>query len=352
MSLKNLEPDGLLILPRLRIQNANAISSPLTHGFPSMTAFLGFMWALGRKMADAGIPLKPEKIGVICHWHQEQVVDGYVKTFHLTRNPVGKDGSSAAIVEEGRIHLDVTLVLQLSAVMQADEGHVLFQSDPTPLGKLAWDIRDLVGAMRVAGGTVLPPKPAPGIRVTPELLAWPDDEDSRNKTFRRLRRGCLPGFALISRDDLLKQRLEQLQQQNPQATTLDAWLDLSRFNYRSRKEQKEGKERIIWAHDRPPGSGWIVPIPVGYGALSDLYEGGQVAHARDPHTAFRFVESVYSMGQWISPHRLQSVQDLMWWGECQEGGLYRCCNGYVPPLPSDDESAELLTDPPVRVEAV
>lgn len=33
--------DGLLILPRLRVQNANAISSPLTHGFPSMTAFLG-----------------------------------------------------------------------------------------------------------------------------------------------------------------------------------------------------------------------------------------------------------------------------------------------------------------------
>ena len=32
---------ALLVLPRLRIQNANAISSPLTHGFPSMTAFLG-----------------------------------------------------------------------------------------------------------------------------------------------------------------------------------------------------------------------------------------------------------------------------------------------------------------------
>ena len=31
-------------LPHLRIQNANAISSPLTHGFPSITAFTGLMW--------------------------------------------------------------------------------------------------------------------------------------------------------------------------------------------------------------------------------------------------------------------------------------------------------------------
>ena len=43
----------LLVLPRLRVQNANAISSPLTHGFPSMTAFLGLMWALERKAVAA-----------------------------------------------------------------------------------------------------------------------------------------------------------------------------------------------------------------------------------------------------------------------------------------------------------
>jgi CRISPR-associated protein Csy2 len=41
---------GLLILPRLRVQNANAISAPMTWGFPSMTAFLGLMWALERAM--------------------------------------------------------------------------------------------------------------------------------------------------------------------------------------------------------------------------------------------------------------------------------------------------------------
>ncbi len=45
MSFQLPESEGVLVLNRLPIQNANAISSPLTHGFPSMTAFLGLMWA-------------------------------------------------------------------------------------------------------------------------------------------------------------------------------------------------------------------------------------------------------------------------------------------------------------------
>jgi CRISPR type I-F-associated protein Csy2 len=36
-----------------------------------------------------------------------------VKAFRLTRNPVGKDGSTAAIVEEGRIHLELSLAFAI-----------------------------------------------------------------------------------------------------------------------------------------------------------------------------------------------------------------------------------------------
>ena len=46
MNTQQRESPGLLVLPHLRIQNANAISSPLTHGFPSMTAFLAGMGQL------------------------------------------------------------------------------------------------------------------------------------------------------------------------------------------------------------------------------------------------------------------------------------------------------------------
>ena len=46
-------PDGLLILPRLRVQNANAISSSHTWGFPAPTALLGFVHALERRLAES-----------------------------------------------------------------------------------------------------------------------------------------------------------------------------------------------------------------------------------------------------------------------------------------------------------
>ena len=88
-----------------------------------------------------------------------------------------------------------------------------------------------------------------------------------------------------------------------------------------------------------PRPGWIVPIPVGFGALSELQPAGEVQNARDHDTPFRFVESLYSIGQWISPHRLDNVGQLLWYASTDPGaGLYRCRNRYQPP-PADDATA-------------
>lgn len=334
MSDRPIASEGLLILPHLRIQNANAISSPLTHGFPSITAFTGLAWALERKLADEGIGLSLVATGVICHAHQEQVNSGYVDTFRLTRNPVDKDGATAAIVEEGRVHLDITLIFAVVWNPEDTVGNVFGQNVETRQ-KLADRIADLVAIGRVAGGSVLPPQPAPGRRIRPQLLAIPEDAEERARQFRRLRRQWLPGFALVGRDGLLRQRLQQLQAEDVAATPLDAWIDLSRFNWRP-TPAPEGQEpspdgKVEWQHDRAEGSGWIVPIPVGYGALSPLHDGGHVRNARDSTTPLRFVESLYSIGQWISPHRLDDVDQLLWYPDNQpEQGLYRVRNDYAP----------------------
>ena len=314
------QSEALLVLPRLQVQNANAISSPMTHGFPSITAFLGLMWALERKLgAQHGVEF--DSVGVICHHHAEQVEGRFTKAFCLTRNPIGKDGKTAAIVEEGRIHLDITLVFGVSTP--------LVDADDEQRAAFARSAAETITQMRIAGGTLLP-SAQPWRR--PALQVIPQDAEDAAKTFRQLRTRLLPGFALVSRDDLLQQRLAQLRNLDPNASTLDAWLDLSRINWKPVQPPTDASSKpakVEWEHDRHHG--WIVPIPVGYGALSDVYPPGSVANARDDTTPFRFAESLYSVGQWISPHRLHSLQQLLWYNHADPGnGLYRACNDYAP----------------------
>jgi CRISPR-associated protein Csy2 len=341
MTKHQTDIDGLLVLPRLRIQNANAISSPLTWGFPSITAFTGLMHALERKLKPA-VPLGLRGVGVICHHFEAQATTGgYTHAFHLTRNPVDKTGANAAIVEEGRVHLDITLVFGVEFY----EGFPL--NDSKAEAELVRLISNTVSSMRVAGGSVIPSSLGqPGARASLRLLRLGSDFKEREQQFRRARRQWLPGFALVSRDDLLQERLAELRSAQPDASALDAWLDLSRLNHRSRRsattDAKTGAatETVEWTTQRRPG--WIVPIPVGYGALSEVYPPGAVTNARDATMPFRFVESLYSMGQWISPHRLRDASELLWRSHADPGaGLYRCVNAYrdlASPLSSSNDN--------------
>jgi CRISPR-associated protein Csy2 len=313
-----------MVVPRLRIQNANAISSPMTWGFPAMTAFLGLMTGLERRLGpDAGLAFKA--VGVVCHDFEAQVTtEGFTRAFHLTRNPVGADGSTAGIVEEGRVHLELTLVFSVR-ISSAQLGDAERQA-------LADRVAQELSGMRLAGGSVMPALPGHRKRRPKPFLELEAQGEAAEKQMRKLARACLPGFALVSRDDLLATRLSQMRTTSPEANALEAWLDLSRWNHRA-VQADDGE--VTWQTDARQG--WTVPIPVGYTALSELYAPGTVSGARDTKTPFRFVETIWSMGQWISPHRLQSLDDLLWYARTEGEALttYRCCNDYTP-----DTSAE------------
>lgn len=333
MSAEEHPHRAVLLLPHIRVQNANAISSPMTWGFPAITAFTGCMTALERRLGAAtGISLLG--VGVVCHGFEAQVTSGgYTRAFHLTRNPVLQDGSTAGIVEEGRVHLDISLVFDVR-LSDAQRGDAEREA-------LAERIAHALAGMRLAGGSVMPALPAAQRRPQRPLLALvPDDSehDAQREQFRRLARRLMPGFALVSRDDLLHQRLAELSAFDAQACSLDALLDLTRWTSRAvappaAAEGAEASAAVEWVTDPRPG--WIVPIPVGFTALSPLYPAGSVARARDTRTPFRFVETVWSIGQWISPHRLQRLGDLIWQAgydpnpaqsptQLDKQGLYRC----------------------------
>lgn len=112
----NLNCVGYLLLNRIQIINANAISSPLTYGFPAITGFTGAVHALSRKISqiDTLADIRLDGVLIACFDCQPQIYreSSYKDfTFVQTRNPIKKDGKTSAIVEEGRCHLSVSLAI-------------------------------------------------------------------------------------------------------------------------------------------------------------------------------------------------------------------------------------------------
>lgn len=304
-------PEALLLLPRLRVQNANAISGPLTWGFPAVTAFTGFVHALQRQLSqDMDIAL--DGVAIVCHNHQAQTSQPAGKrtqVFHLTRNPVGKDGSTSAIVEEGRMHLEVSLLIGVSGMALYDG-----MQDEKTIAQRAWDT---ALGMRLAGGSLLPPTWKQSERSQATLEVW--DEQVSRKLARRL----LPGFALIPRHDLLTRHTAILREQDASLTSLDALLDLTRLNVDPPGSTDEnGEPREAWQVRQR--TGWLVPIPLGYRSLS-AHAPGSVRNARDREVPFHFVESLYGLGEWRSPLRFADIRQLLWYHQAEpDAGLFRC----------------------------
>ncbi|WP_428309623.1 type I-F CRISPR-associated protein Csy2 [Hydrocarboniphaga sp.] len=312
------KPHALLLLPRLRVQNANAISGPFSWGFPAPSAFTGFVHALSRRLPEAlGVDVHLDGVGVVCHEFEPQMAGGYVKSFCLTRNPNDENGNPPAFVEEGRTHFEVSLLVGV-------HGDSLFEFTPEELAAMAQQILGLAQGQRLAGGSIL--ASAPDYRHEPSLSILPTDEDASRSYFRKLKRRLLPGFALVSRDDRLQQRLSELRALVPESTALDALLDLCALHWDC--ETSTDSNAVVWSIRQRRG--WLVPLPVGYAAISPLYDAGTVRNARDPTIPFRFVESVYSLGEWISPHRLDDPSRLLWYHQADaEAGLYGCINDYA-----------------------
>ncbi len=143
-----LTPSALLILPRIRVQNANAISSPMTWGFPSVTAFLGLMWALERNIPPQH-KIGFDAVGVVCHHFEPQTnAGGFTRSFTQQRYPLDRYGAVQGIVEEGRAHMEISLIFNVA-------GDIIRRNEDEREA-IALSVRETLGRMRIAGGSVLP----------------------------------------------------------------------------------------------------------------------------------------------------------------------------------------------------
>ena len=288
----------IIHLPHIRVHNANALSSPFTVGFPAMTAWLGFTHALQRKLNQQGLSdLELPSVAVVSHQCDLQTYQGpgdYVHSIIGTANPLDKDGSRSAFIEEARCHLDISLVIEYQAGQESEK--TMEQAEF--IDQLTTNLT----RMKIAGGDIVG-FAKPKIRVVDNY-----DDAKRNEFLRQL----MPGYALIERRELMIEAMEQGQD------AMDALLGYLTVNHSC--ERAESGD-VVW-HSQRKVPGWIVPIATGFQGISEL---GNAKNQRDPDTPHRFAESVVTLGEFKMVHNIKSLDDMLWYYHADlDNSLYLC----------------------------
>lgn len=285
-----------LLIKHISVQNANALSSPYTIGFPAMTAWLGAVHALQRAIQKKGMTeVFMVQTAISCHdfiLHTRRGQGDYVNSIIGTANPLKKDGERPAFIEEARCHLDVSLLVEVTGIDGDNQEEFLLH------------VEAQFYRMKMAGGDILSFK-------KPQLHFIDADKEQQEKA---LIRRLMPGYVLVERRDLITNSMGEGKD------ALGGVLEHLQVMHRVSVDE-EGGERWCAIKKEP---GWIVPIAVGFYGVSDL---SKVKNQRDENTAHRFAESVVTLGEFKMPYRLKSIEEMMWRYSADLGeGLYVCKN--------------------------
>jgi CRISPR-associated protein Csy2 len=292
-----------LLFDRINIQSANAISSPLTYGFPAVSGFVGAIHALSRSIAaESGIGLN----GVLIACHRCDVQSfrphSYADyTFNQSRNPIKKNGDTASIIEEGKAHLEVSLVVEVSA----KQPRALSMEDARQA--FAEQMRQKLLMQRIAGGSV---QSIGAVQLYD--MSCVDD----------IIIALLPGFVLLEARQELKDLVETIQ--NPQsepfyyadASAFQALIETATLHHLPQGNEWQTKSIKT-------GRGWLVPMPVGFQGISQRFDAGEMAHCRSADYPSQYAECLYGLGKWVFPFRIrESFSNSFWRYQQPQDDIY------------------------------
>lgn len=287
---------SFILIPHLKLHNANAMSSPYTIGFPAMTAWLGAVHALQRNLRAKGYAdICLDKVAVSCHDFNLQTYKGqgdFVHSIISTANPLDKDGNRPAFIEEARCHLEVSLLVECQSL------------DPDEKDSFLQILDYLIPTMKFASGDVLSVKNC--------RFLYFDEDENQYTQLKPILNQLMLGHVLIERRELMVEAMQQGQD------ALDAILDYLKVTHNASQDE-EGK--VSWSSKRKI-AGWLVPIAVGFQGISEL---GQAKNQRDSNTPHRFAESVLTLGEFILPYRIENIDQLLWQYRVDlDNDLYLC----------------------------
>ncbi len=309
-----------LVLSQLNVQNANALSSSISIGVPSITAFLGATHKLQRYLNTNGFEsVKISGTGIIVHDAQLRTFENFYKENSLieSRQPLKFDNKNRAwnsppYIPDPKINLVVSLICDIEDDDFAiyDEKAFLKNVDTA-----------LSTEIRIAGGEILSPRIKGGKTVSSFLEAgrlnyFPGKDAQNHSDLRDIKRLLTPGYVLIERKDLLKKEMEEGKD------SVEALIDYLAVHHDCNKTDEGTNE---WTIKRKT-TGWLVPISVGYKGLT---KPEKVKNQRDDNYLHVFGENLITLGEYRIINSVKDFGEIIWRYKTDlYKQLYLCtCNG-------------------------
>ena len=301
---------GYFLVDRLHVKDANTVSSPLTYGFPSLSGFLGAVHALSRKISLEDSVLNG--VGVVCFRFEPKVFREHRYEdykFVQTRNPLKKKGGeykAPPIIEEGRVDLVVSLVIELVVTNPGSRKTYLRLRNEDEKAALCQQMKKHLYHQRLCGGSIMK---IGQVEFFNKALA--SDINSR----------LFPGFVLMHAPDELRSIHEQLKDKDPEATALDALVETAKIEHvpseqigvKSESASHGRNNEVAWnVKSVKSGRGWIVPISAGFQKITRKFDIGELENSRASNYPSQYVESIYTLGKWVFSTSDLKIDNCIW----------------------------------------
>ena len=386
-----------LLIERIKVQNANAASG-FTWGFPAITHFLGFSHNLNRKLKKY-FTLNGLSLGgcaVIAHSSHSNTFEtenGLLFSQnrginYLEATKPGDTHKAPSVIEEAKMNMTVSLLIPVEGYLGGlQESLKEFVKNTCQIQRLAGGVVlsvanvDIVNLAKEEQLRSIKRKLLPGfvLQDRSDYLAehFSKLKESNPKAelldawfdFIALKQVARPvcelldkhlasqaeksaSFSLLN-DIWLEHKSEPYQQENIPNDLVAYFADQQEsinpkilMEWQSYIEPNE-KTSANWEYVKKPQAGYLVPIMTGYKAITDVYLAGEIDGARDSETDLCFVESVHSVGEWQSVHRLKNQeqwQGSVWGYAPYEKDWYLCQQGAVTEnqaLPTESTTDEV-----------
>lgn len=297
MNRNNRAVAGYLVFKEIEIESANALSGNLIYGTPAITGIKGAFHAMSRKLLTnkQTAHLETSLRGVMIACHECRVNASRAEAFreyHFTQQKPApttsgdlakmKLGTLPSIIQQAQCYVKMSFVVEVvSSKKLTDDDKAL----------LTQEAAKLIQHNRLAGGNV-------GLFNDKETVKFINIADLNSLPYDLT--NC---NILVDASDVMQTLINQ----NPAMTPTDILIDVASVHH-TPVSSSNGTQ---WRSDRIASQyGWVVPITVGHHGINAVFKAGKLENSRSNQVESQYVESVYSLGRWVNPHKLQLESKL------------------------------------------